>query len=350
MAYAGLDTLYQNMGPMGASYIAGQREASAREAADLEALMQAENIRKARQAYSQAEQINPLEVEQRRWTNRGLQEGLPGITAESRKKATEATKAEKTMSSDIAAKISTNKTNISEQQFKYVSNIGKMAGALGTQLEGAPPLAHNAVKMQFMQQNGIDPSSREGQYIMQNGAKELQDIARKAVTISDDYVKSISQVRAQGEEQRKLEQMRIEAGKYNKTKLAVSIEERLLKAKTPVEKAEILEEAFYTAMAGNDQQTAAVYRQRAMEARQRAAEDARNRGIAAQEGKISAPAVTGLPAREGTAATAPIAGGGQTPQAPAVKHKLSDVQQMYPGVPAEKIREAYKRKFGVDLQ
>lgn len=29
---------------------------------------------------------------------------------------------------------------------------------------------------------------------------------------------------------------------------------------------------------------------------------------------------------------------------------LADVQKMYPGVPADKLREAYKRKFGVDLQ
>jgi hypothetical protein len=32
------------------------------------------------------------------------------------------------------------------------------------------------------------------------------------------------------------------------------------------------------------------------------------------------------------------------------KQTLSQVQQMYPGVPADKLREAYKKKFGVDLQ
>lgn len=46
--------------------------------------------------------------------------------------------------------------------------------------------------------------------------------------------------------------------------------------------------------------------------------------------------------------------GGRSTQAPAPsapqKHKLADVQKMYPGVPAEKLREAYKKKFGVDLQ
>lgn len=36
----------------------------------------------------------------------------------------------------------------------------------------------------------------------------------------------------------------------------------------------------------------------------------------------------------------------QQPQA----HSLSDVQKMYPGIPAEKLKEVYKKKFGVDLQ
>ena len=32
------------------------------------------------------------------------------------------------------------------------------------------------------------------------------------------------------------------------------------------------------------------------------------------------------------------------------EHKLSKVQEMYPGVPPEKLKELYKKKFGVDLQ
>jgi len=49
---------------------------------------------------------------------------------------------------------------------------------------------------------------------------------------------------------------------------------------------------------------------------------------------------------------APGLPGAQPPaQAPTQKPAtLADVQKMYPGVPADKLKEAYKRKFGVDLQ
>ena len=39
-----------------------------------------------------------------------------------------------------------------------------------------------------------------------------------------------------------------------------------------------------------------------------------------------------------------------SPQQTPKPASLADVQKMYPGVPADKLREAYKRKFGVDLQ
>lgn len=49
----------------------------------------------------------------------------------------------------------------------------------------------------------------------------------------------------------------------------------------------------------------------------------------------------------------PPAVGDKAPSSPTSNSKpatLADVQKMYPGVPADKLKEAYKRKFGVDLQ
>lgn len=68
-------------------------------------------------------------------------------------------------------------------------------------------------------------------------------------------------------------------------------------------------------------------------------------------GKIDQGAVTGLPV---VPPKAPVQPPINVPQAPVQqtqpKPTLSSVQQMYPGVPPEKLRDAYKKKFGVDLQ
>lgn len=50
------------------------------------------------------------------------------------------------------------------------------------------------------------------------------------------------------------------------------------------------------------------------------------------------------PSETGLGAGAPAA---QQPTKPA---SLADVQKMYPGIPADKLQEAYKKKFGVDLK
>lgn len=72
---------------------------------------------------------------------------------------------------------------------------------------------------------------------------------------------------------------------------------------------------------------------------------------ATQAGKLDIGAHTNLPTvplREPQPFANP---GATTPAAPKPqKQTLQQVQQMYPGVPADKLREAYKKKFGVDLQ
>jgi hypothetical protein len=144
--------------------------------------------------------------------------------------------------------------------------------------------------------------------------------------------------------------MRIDAGKYNRKAAVDNVEARLLKAKSAAEKAEILESAYYE-VANKDPELASVLRQRALDARARAAEDARQKGLA--KPGLDIPQVTGLPAQESPTATAPIAGVGSagtagTPAAP--QHNLAEVQKQYPGVPPAKLKELYKKKFGVDLK
>lgn len=70
-----------------------------------------------------------------------------------------------------------------------------------------------------------------------------------------------------------------------------------------------------------------------------------NQKTAQSQGKVDVGATTGLPTQQ-----VPTVLGGTPASAPAKKHSLADVQKMYPGVPADKLKQAYKEKFGVDLQ
>lgn len=68
-----------------------------------------------------------------------------------------------------------------------------------------------------------------------------------------------------------------------------------------------------------------------------------SKAAAGVTGKLDVGAQTGLPTQQPKTVL-----GGNAPAQP--KHSLADVQKMYPGVPADKLKQAYKEKFGVDLQ
>lgn len=141
--------------------------------------------------------------------------------------------------------------------------------------------------------------------------------------------------------------MQIDAGRFTKGN-QFSIDVLVRKAKTPIEKAEILESAVAEAYAAGDLQTAQMYAARAQEARQRAAEDAANRA-AAKPDAIDVPAVAGMPAAPRPAATAPIATApSNKPSGGTGQHSLSQLKSMYPGKSEAEIKAAYKAKFGVE--
>lgn len=101
--------------------------------------------------------------------------------------------------------------------------------------------------------------------------KSAADAARNAATNSTNL---------------ELERMRIDAGKYNKASTAKTVDQLLLQAKSPTQKAEILEQAYSVAVNNGDVEGAAEYQRRALEARQRAAEDNAARAAATNSVKI----------------------------------------------------------------
>lgn len=178
--------------------------------------------------------------------------------------------------------------------------------------------------------------------------REEANERRKTDQAKFDHDYKLENIRAGNN--RALEEMRIGAGKYSRGKSSSSVNDALGKVRNAAQAAEILENAYYDALSNGDMQQAEQYKQRALAARQRAAEDAQNRSVGAP-GVVLDPTAGGLIPKPTPQAQAPIANN-QRPLA-AQQNKtpsLSDVQKMYPGIPPAKLKEAYKQKFGVDLQ
>jgi HEPN domain-containing protein len=209
MALAGLDTLYQNMGPAGASFIAGQREAQAKQQADLEEALNAQKLRQEQQDYSQKEVMNPLNAQYRQG-----EVAAQGPALEQAQ--TTAAKGKATMSSDIAAKQAQNEGTIDEEKLKHVANIGRMGGIIAARLQGVPPPAQAAAAMQMLQEQGIDPNSKIGQHIIKTPPEVLMKQSQAISMMTDQAVQHMAQQKAAADSAQKLEQMRIEAGKYTK--------------------------------------------------------------------------------------------------------------------------------------
>jgi hypothetical protein len=131
----------------------------------------------------------------------------------------------------------------------------------------------------------------------------------------------------------------------SKGKVALTVETALLKAKTPREKAEVLEEAYSIAMRDGDEEGAAKYAMRAVEARKRAAEDITNQGLA--KPSIDSAAVANLPARPAPAAVAPIAGGGGAPAPVAPTGRVVIYKDGKPvgHVPANQVQDAISQGY-----
>lgn len=304
-------------------------------------------------AEQRAQSLHPFAMDKARLDNQGLEAGLPGITADSSLKQTNATKAAGTLESDIEV------GNV-ENKMKAFKAIGTHLGSIASEVEGASDIEKPAAFVRALQNMGVPPKAalsmikRYGSTPPSELVKRLKEDGERMLRENETYVRTLDQQRLQEQgansrnaasnaSQQKIEQMRIDAGKYNRNKTATDVQSALLKARNPVQKAEILEDAFYTAEAAGDKEAAAVYRQRAIEARQRAAEDATNRGIARPDVD---PNQFGIGTTAPPSATAPIAGGNAAPKPPADgRITVVSPDGKRGSIPANQLEQALKQGF-----
>ena len=299
-----LSSMFQNLGPAGGAVLTGMQMADT------------ENEQKSQEAYRKAQMEDIMQ-------RTSQQAELHPLELQSKKQLIDKS------AQDIE------KGKVELDKAKYDLTVGKLEGAVkkadsysqlmgvaSAQLTNIPAPARHAWLANFAQQNGIDANDPAVKSIWQQTSQVppeklpqvLSDFRNKVVQMGAAYQSHMDGMKLQAKTQKDLEQLRIDAGKYNKNKVATDVGSMLLKAKDPTQKAEILESAYYVALDNDDTESASKYLARAKEARQRAAEDANNRRLGAP-GAMYDPTQSVIVNKPSPTANAPIGGGpGPTPE------------------------------------
>jgi len=386
---------WQNM-PMYAAMQTGQQNQIAR---DNNAALQAAYAKE--QAFK--EQTRPVELSNMVATGENTRATTGHTNAMTRESGNRADLQEATKGSTISSTNSKNEASDWEAKVKKGEAEGQMYGQLAGALKNLPPNTPDFVKAQMVQRAlGLSNDPRVTQGLLSKGgdlADMLQAHADHIYKNTDEARKEASKEAAAAARQAginktqlDLEDKRIEAGKYREksAKAVASFEQNLVKL-DPVKKLTALRDAAIVARQEGNEPLAASLEQRAMDP---TLIDAAKNMQAAGGGTPAVRQVPGgrpelVPRSENTTlATPPIAGGppqappgaiggGLEAQSPAMQQtiqqqnpnggftvngkppgqatapagaSLQNVMKMYPGIPPEKLREAYKKKFGVDLQ
>lgn len=274
MAYSGLETLFQNMGPTYAASMAGEREGMAQGQDIIDARKKQEELLALQQAYKQADVMNPLKAqfEQGRINEQGAM--LPGQQAESRLKGTAADVAGATAKSTIGKTNSANDLAQMGDQVQKLSKMRDMATQLVSNIMSAGPGA-DAAKNQLIASGTLPPQI--AQMFVNVPAAKLPDLLAKANAYvnqqSAAYQQAVATANIQKESHLggaqiaadamlKGKQMDIDAGKFKDKKAGLQdIEAQVQSGKMTAERAAVA--LHGAAMFESDPETKKLYEQMA---------------------------------------------------------------------------------------
>ena len=283
---ADLNSLYGAWNPM--SYIQGyQNQDLAAQFRDQAFQQQQNSTREGQLKNQQSEAMNPLLINNQVQTNTNL--GLTGtgldIGNKSEKLKLEAQEADQP--NLLSKQQRTAALSASEDEMK------KFDFHVGELLRSNNPAER-------------DQGAKLQQYLSSFQAERRK--AADAFALQQEQSRShLKGIGMQGATQLEVAKIQNPPEKWAKTgKNSITIEQRLITAKNPKEKAEILETAAANARANGEEELANSYAARAQEARERLAEDFRNQGGAVPKADLGA---LGIVPTAPPAAKAPIAGG-----------------------------------------
>ena len=304
MAYAGLETLFQNMGPTYAASMAGEREGMAQNADTLDALIKAEAIKKSQQEYAQQGIMNPLAAQHKQGQIAEQAAMLPGQQAQSRSLGTTADIGEATKGGTIDAANSANKLKQQADALKTL-DVARQALTQLVQTIGSGPDAE-ARKRQLLQSGQVSAGPYQ-ELLMRTDARQLPQILSginthmeqqsgdfiKAMALQKEQTRShLSGIKMQTDTQERINTANNEAGRYAKSKAGdglAGIKLAVQSGKMTAEKAAVALQG--AAMFEQDPETRTKYEEAAAQFEQ----FAMNQKRATAQGKTDIGAVTGLP-------------------------------------------------------
>jgi hypothetical protein len=308
--------------------------------------------------------MNPLLEEMQRLNNQGASADLPGRHASSLIRGYEAARKGSSLPNDIAADEEASQTTRIKNQSAQRDEIGKLIGTWGATLQNVEPVSRKAHLASLMENSGIpkqilqpflaafegvpqeklpDALIGTSQKFMQMNPKYQQamDVADRQVAGRLGAAETAGEyglLRQESANAAAADRARINAGKR------ASSDDMLRKIKNPYDLYSALVDEATKAEQRGDKKTAMEYEARA-EAIYPQAKEALKARVA---GKIDMGGATGGKVNnvEPDDFRPPKGGTQQKPQI----NSVADLQKMYPGVPAAKLKELYKKKFGVDLK
>lgn len=353
-----LAAMYGNWNPM--AYLKGMQQEDNAAAFNQElAVQNQEKTKQTKQATSLADLMNPLKVQEKTLGNATTLAQLPGVVANSEKAGLDTKMAKDSYTSKLDDMIKGYQFKNKERELAQLEMGGRAYMQAEPMLASVPPPARHAAAKRLLgefYQPEFDqvPPEKLGQVLNFVGSEMMQSQQKlyQASQIADkkgDVALQINDKRIQSQKElaaykAALAEKTAAAKKSGDPKTYQAAATELLKAAAaeddPERKMELVQQA----------QQFVDLNQAAMVAR----------GQAGQTGKVDTGAVTGLPTMPGPQ-TPQVTVPGMAPKSPPIENNpatkkngaiksLSDLQAIYPGVPPEKLREAYKKKFGVDIQ
>jgi hypothetical protein len=285
------------------------------------------------QKNQESQQMAPERLRHQQLQNQGLQLGLPGIEADSSKKASDAALKAGTLQTDISSGNAKNVAETGKAQAEQMASMSKVLGQLGIELEQTPdvPGARSSVLMKRLEAIGVNPQDPKHQPMIQGLSKlpsaQLPGILKKqaedVMKMSREFLQAqytADQSRASHKEvtgmnnktQLDLEDKRIGAGKYNKGKVAATLEQSIDAAKSARERHQKLIDAATIAKQHGDAEAYANYMARAEAIRPQAVEELK----AAPNGGVNAAELAKLPTNPGPQIAPPGAAASPAPAGP----------------------------------